>query len=456
MIRRMVVCLLLTMLLTGCTRPAPSQDPPPAPMAVADTPPSDSAPKPPPAPAPVPASAAWVRQHPLGPAVSKSETGTRLSAAEGVFYPYGWAAGGRFLAGYVPPHSSDEVLLLVDAEAERLVQVTVGRHGHLGPSPDQRYTLIRGGRATGPTEVKVVDTESGQIVFTHPVESRQAEAQWIGPEHFVVTDFSATGGGVGRVMVASLKILQSVTLSTAGRLVAAMPDGHLLIRQGPVDGPLVLFAPPYTKPPVQIAAGGVLRRDFAASHAGRHIAWQEAAAVVIWDQQTRQTTLIPFPGSAWNGLLWSRDGTHLLAGNPDPANPGRTNLSRLYTRGHQTVISAVDWVGALQAVAETAEGDIAFSVFGKKGEKWRTLLVRAPNGDLKTLEDSGPGDWTVDAAGRLITWRNGMTRIHDLRTGSITHTKGKGHMVSPEGHYLLVSDLQADPRVIEALFLTSP
>lgn len=465
--RRRVALALIMLLLAGCGSAVPRgtqlQVAPAAPPVVPDLP--DTAPTAPAAapadqPVPAPAMPAWVQSHPLGPAVTGNDTDTLLAAKNGVFWAKGWATERRFVAGYTSPASDDEVLLLVDTERQQLVQITVGRHGHLGPSPDQRHTLIRGGRLGGHPAVKVVEIATGQIVRTFPVESAQGSAEWLGPEQFVITDtpVSAMPGDGGRVMVASLQVNEPVTLSTEGRLEAVMPDGHLLIRQGPRDGPLFLFAPPYTKLPIQIAPGGVVRRDFKVNHAGRYVAWQEAAAVLIWDLQTGQTTLINLPGASWDSLRWSLDGTHLLAGHPDPANPGKTQLSRLYLRGHQTVIAEVGWPGRVHAVAETPEGDILFSAPGKKNDLWVTLLRRTPNGDLETLSDGeGPADWLIDRWGRWITWRQGMTQVRDLSTGAVTlHTRGSGQMIAPDGRRVLIADARRTPTSVEARFLTSP
>src|SRR5439155_16884104 len=220
---------------------------------------------------------------------------------------------------------------------------------------------------------------------------------WIGENTFALTlppeDERAYLYHWGKVLLADAATKQVSVLAEEGQLVAALPDGTLLLRRGWIDGELQALAPPYDAPPRTISPRGTWATGWAVSPDGQKVAWLELEippgdwsrrlppncctpdpapipkAVAVWDkarsnggkapaQAVQRFPISGFkwsqPGYAWmqeDQLRWRKDSSALLYAAPAQDNPQHTAVLQLSLSGTSTLLAEHDWDGHITAGA---------------------------------------------------------------------------------------------------------
>src|SRR5206468_2548692 len=145
-------------------------------------------------------------------------------------------------------------------------------NAYVVPRADGKLAVLAGYilKPGDPFQVRLLDVSSGQaqtVMSSDPAAPQwtgaaqhsaalsklsYVHATWIGENTFALTlppeDERAYLYHWGKVLVADAATKRVSVLAEEGQLVAALPDGTLLLRRGWIDGELQAVAPPYDAP----------------------------------------------------------------------------------------------------------------------------------------------------------------------------------------------------------------
>jgi hypothetical protein len=461
MVMKWVLPLLIAALTTACTQPGASPLSPVEQPSVGQAPVEPPLAEPPTAPV-VPTT---------GPTLEREDAGYRVRIPGGSMGASYWINAGALLTTWSPAGDMEPHVFLLDADGGRLTEVMVGDSGRVVVSPNGKQALL-----LNPRQAVLVDTAVGNSRVVHRFEQGETEldAVWLTPDRFLVRmgGGSRSRYGWGKLVLGDAAGLER-TLSEAGRVVAVFADGAVLVHETWVDGPLMLYTPPYDQPPVQVSEGGNWAYTHKVSGDGQSVAWLDMApppgdwseripsgccgepgatsrGVAIYDRQTNRVVRYVLD-NARPGLYWQQENSGLLVAVRE--REFAIGLYRMGVDGRLTRLAGHGYTGPLRPVAEGPDGELYYTVMGREGQNWTELIRLDPGGGSRLLHEGIPGDWEVDALGRLVRWTNEQTTVTDLATGR-TYTAPLRGWPSPANRWVVSNGLSDPPGALRVLPLT--
>ncbi len=284
------------------------------------------------------------------------------------------------------------------------------------------------------------------------------KVSWLNEEQFILTLLPARYPGAlfgepGKLLLVNAKTHTVRTLRDEGDLLAQLADGSLLIRSGWLNGEMQVLAPPFTAAQTVRSPGKLWSSDWMRSSSGRFVVWAEwtpldgdwstaqpnpldgayprYAALLVWDQQTRQLKrFTDLPVSEFMGINVRWAGTSELLRFQGRGEHGSAQIELDPRTGQQTTlltVAAGDEIAFIKAGPDGARYGVRYGYTSMNGAE----IVRiAPDGQLQVLRDSAAPNarlfqgnpyqaWLVAADGRIVDrYDDGTVEVTDLITGA--------------------------------------
>jgi hypothetical protein len=280
--------------------------------------------------------------------------------------------------------------------------------------------------------------------------------------------------GWGKLLLVDVRAHQVRVLAEQGQLVAAFPNGSLLLRRGWIDGPVQLIAPPYDEPPATLANSGPWSTNWLLSPDLRRVAWLEwtppvrgdwsrqlpgrccsgdpppsTSAIVFWDRATGRLQRFPVSGIAWHinlDLRWNLEGSGVRFVGVPSAGPDTIAEFEIDLHGRQTLLISAAGEYWIRLVAEGSDRSRYVALAsGVAGEKLirryadgREEVVRVKDPASRQFRGSSILAWDVDARGRLVErFDDGTIVVQDLSTGTTARAVFPPEAeLSPDGRWV--------------------